>query len=166
MSIFGKLDAANIPSNPFFVEKGEYNAEVTNAQYKDTRDEKRQLHIEYTITDEDSQYCDSKVVQFFTLVDPNMTSEALLTLPADEQKNIRRTMSALKRTLCGNENNKSQKGLGVDPDELNDEGWLPASLIGTKVRLAVNNYGANKVAVSWVNLLDVSSINQGATHLK
>jgi hypothetical protein len=63
-------------------------------------------------------------------------------------------MSAIKRTLCGNDGNDKQKGLGVDPDDLNDEKWDPATLVGTKVILAVNNYGPTNegVAVKWVNL--------------
>lgn len=156
MSIFGKLDAEAIPTNPFFVEKGEYTAEVTNAKFKQNRDDQKQLHLEYTITDESSQFLDSKVQQFFTLVDSEMTQESFLLLPAEEQKSIRRTMSALKRTLCGNDNNDKQKGLGVRPDELNDENWNPEVLKGTKVMLAVNNYGATNegVAVKWVNLLE------------
>jgi hypothetical protein len=155
MSIFGKLDAAAIPTNPFFVEEGEYTAEVTAASFKDNRDGQKQLHIEYTIADEESQFYNSKVKQFFTLVDPELTLEAFQLLPAEEQRNIRRTNSTIKRTLCGNDGNEKQKGLGVSPDDLNDSNWNPAVLIGTKVNLAVNNYGSGKegVAVRWVNII-------------
>jgi hypothetical protein len=154
MSIFGKLDAAKIPTNPFFVEAGEYEAEVTGAKYKDKSDGGRQLIIEYTITDDSSEYIDSKVAQFFNLPDSELTAEAFELLPADEKKSIRRTMSAIKRTLCGNEGNDRQKGLGVSADDLNDETWNPEVLIGTKVHLAVNNYGQTNegVNVKWVNL--------------
>lgn len=154
MGIFGQLDAQNIPTNPFFVEAGEYSAEVTKAQYKVNKDQQMQLFIEYTINNEDSQYLDSKVVQYFTLVDSEMTAEAFALLPGEEQKNIRRTMSALKRTLCGNDNNSSQKGLGVNPDDLNDPDWKPEVLVGTKVDIGVANYGATNegVNVRWVNL--------------
>jgi|SRR5882724_129956 len=154
MSIFGKLDAAAIPTNPYYIEKGEYEAEVTKAQYKMNRDQQKQLHIEYTITDEGSQFLDSKATQFFTLIDPDMDSEALALLPVDEQKSIRRAISGLKRTLCGNDNNTSQKGLGVDIDDLNDESWNPEVLVGTKVNIGISNYGANNEGVNlkWVNL--------------
>ncbi len=154
MSIFGNLDAAEIPSNPYYVEEGEYEAEVTDAKYKTNNKEQRQLVIEYTITDDSSQYQDSKVFQYFTLVDPEMTREQLELLPAEEQRSIRKTMSALKRTLCGNEANSSQKGLGVSVDDLNDANWQPTSLVNTKVNIGVNNYGADKqgVNVRWVNL--------------
>lgn len=154
MSLFGKLDSQNIPTNPFFVEKGEYEAEVTRAEFKTNRDQDRQLHIEYTITSAESQFLDSKVVQFFTLVDPNLTQESFSLLPAEEQKKIRRNLSTLKRTLCGNDGNSSQKGLGVDAEDLNAENWNPEVLVGTKVILAVQNYGPTNegVAVRWVNL--------------
>jgi len=156
MSIFGQLDAANIPTNPYFVEQGEYEAEVTNAQFKTTKNGDRQLQIRYTITDESSAFLDSVVTQFFTLVDPSMTQEDFELLPADEKAKIRKNNSALKRTLCGNENNPSQKGLGVNMDDLNDSDWNPDALVGTKVNLAVNNYGSNNegVSVRWVNLRD------------
>lgn len=154
MSIFGELDAATIPTNPYWVEKGEYSAEVTNAQFKVNRDGVRQLIIEYTINNEDSQFLDSKVFQFFNLVDADMTNEKMALLPAEEQKIIRRTMSALKRTLCGNDSNPSQKGLGVDFNDLNDSNWSPESLIGKKVDIGVNNYGPTNegVTIRWVNL--------------
>lgn len=154
MSIFGQLDAQNIPSNPYYVEKGEYSAEVTDAKFKTTSNGNRQLHITYTINDEDSQFLDSKVVQFFNLVDADMTAEKAALLPPEEKKKLRKDMSNLKRTLCGNDNNDRQKGLGVPVEDLNDKDWNPQVLIGTKVDLAVNNYGPNDegVAVRWVNL--------------
>jgi hypothetical protein len=154
MSIFGKMDAATIPTNPFFVEKGEYPAEVTKAEYKTNRDDVRQLSIEYTITDETSSFDKQRVSHFFDLPDANMTQADMMLLPPDEQKKIRRTMSNIKRTLCGNDGNDKQKGLGVDPDDLNSDDWTPDGLVGTKVILAVNNYGKDQqgVAVQWVNL--------------
>ena len=154
MSIFGELDAANIPSNPFFVEKGDYSAEVVDAQFRDNRDGQRQLVIEYMINDEASQFYESKVKQYFTLVDASMNQEKLELLPADEQKAIRRSNSALKRTLCGNPTNSSQKGLGVAVNDLNSKDWDPAILKGTKVNIGVSNYGTDGVNVRWVNLAD------------
>lgn len=156
MSIFGKLDAQTIQTNSYWVEKGEYSAEVTKAEFKTNRDGDRQLFIQYTINNEDSQFLDSKVSQYFTLPDPEMTHESLLLMPPEEQKKIRLSMAKLKRTLCGNENNENQKGLGVAIDDLNDPDWNPVTLLGTKVDLAVSNYGANNqgVNINWVNLTD------------
>lgn len=154
MGIFGKLDAENVSTNPFFIEAGEYEAEVTKAEYKTNRDNNKQLHIEYTITDETSQFNGAKAVQYFTLPPDDMTNESMALLPVDEQKSIRRTMSAIKRTLCGNSGNVNQKGLGVPADDLNDENWKPEVVVGTKVNLAISNFGANNegVNIKWVNL--------------
>ena len=149
MGIFAKLDAASIPTNPFFIEKGEYDAEVTNAQFKDNRDGERQLFLEYTIDDETSQYNGSRAQHYFDLPDPEMTSETLALLPPDEQKNIRRSISSMKKTLCGNGRNK---GLGVSADDLNEDEWSPEVLKGLKVNLAISNYGTDGVNVQWVNL--------------
>lgn len=153
MSIFGKLDAETIPTNPFWVEKGEYDGEITDAKYQNNRDGERQLIITYTIDDADSQFQDSKVNQYFTLVDPEMTLETFSNLPADDQKKIRKNNSALKRTLCGDDRNK---GLGIAADDLNDENWNPEVLKGLKVHFAVYNYGSKDegVGVRWANLRD------------
>lgn len=156
MGLFGKLDAANIPSNPFFIEKGDYSATVTKALFKANREGARQLVIEYTIDDEDSEYLDKKASQYFTLPDADMTPEAFELLPSEEKKRIRATLSSMKRTLCGNDASSTQNGLGVDPDDLNDENWNPEVLLGTKVNIGIGNYGANNegVNVRWVNLRD------------
>ncbi len=154
MSLFGKLDAANIPTNSFFVAAGDYSATVTVGEYRNKRDGNgRQLHIEYQITDPESEYLDSKVGQFFDLVDADMTAETFELLPADEKKKIRKTNSAIKRTLCGNPGRDDQPGLGVTEDDLNDPEWDPKSLVGTDVDLTIYNFGPNNdgVGVRYVN---------------
>lgn len=155
MSLFGKLDALSIQTNPFFIEKGEYKAEVTKAFYKTNRDDQKQLHIEFTITDEDSAFVTYKAVKFFTLVDPEMTAEKLALLPAEEQKSIKRNLGSIKKMLCGTDGKVSQRGLGVDPNDLNDE-WDPSVLVGTKCDIAIDNYGDgnNGVAVQWANIIE------------
>ena len=159
MSLFGKMDAANIPTNPYFIEEGEYTAEVTKALFKENRDGKRQLQIEYTLNGGsngvETQFVDSRASQYFDLVDSDLDNQKMALLPVDEQKKIRRDLSTLKRNLCGNDNNPAQKGLGVDSDDLNDVNWNPASLIGTKVNIAISNYGPTKegVNIKWVNLI-------------
>lgn len=156
MSIFGKLDAANIPTNPFWVEAGEYEAEVTEAKYQVNKKEKdtRQLVIKYTIDEDESEFNGYQVAQFFNLVDPEMTVEDLELLPLEDRKAIRRNNAALKKTLCGN--NQGQKGLGVDSNDLNDSDWDPGVLVGLKVNIGVRNYGSTNegVSVQWVSLRD------------
>ncbi len=156
MSIFGQLDAETVTTNPFFVEEGEYTGEVTKAFYKTNRNDVRQLVIEYTINNEDSAFLDSKVSHYFDLPDKDMTLESMSLLPADEQKKIRKNMSNVKRTLCGNDGNPNHKGLGVSAADLNDPNWSPEIVVGTKVNFAVNNYGPTNqgVAIKWVNLAD------------
>jgi hypothetical protein len=69
MSIFGKMDAATIPTNPFWIEAGEYKAQVTDAKYQTNRNDEKQLVIEYTIVDADSEFVDKNAKQYFVLVD-------------------------------------------------------------------------------------------------
>jgi hypothetical protein len=157
MSIFGKMDAETIPTNPYFVAAGDYSATVTKAEFRNNRDQEKQLFIEYTIDDEESPFLDSKVGQYFTLVDSEMTPEIFATLPAGDQKKIRQRLASLKRTLCGNDGNDSQPGLGVNPEDLNSDSWDPAVLLGTKVDLSISNYGSGNppqgVNVRWANIV-------------
>ncbi len=155
MGIFGQLDAATIPSNPFFIEKGNYEAQVTKAEFRTNQDNQKQIYIEYTITEEESEYYDRKISQFFTLVDPDMTKADFDLLPNDEKQAIRNRLSNLKRTLCGNDGNEKQRGLGVDPDDLNDKDWDPTVLMGLDVDLNIKTYADNtKSSVNWANIRD------------
>lgn len=162
MSIFGKLDAAAVKSNPLFVEAGTYHAEVTNAYFKEFNKKdgstQRQLHITYTINEPESQYDNKIAKKFYNLVDPELTPEAFALLPADDRAQIEKDMTTLKKDLCGNTTNSFQKGLGVPADDLNDDNWDPKSLVGTKVVIGVRNGGADNesVYVQWVNLDDKS----------
>jgi len=151
MGLFGKLDAANVSANPFYIKQGEYSATVTDARYKENRDGERQLFIEYTIDDPESQYLDFKATQFFTLPDDDLDEAKFALLPAEEKKKVQRNISNMKKALCGNGNNK---GLGQEPDDLNDASWDPAVLRGLKVDMAISNFGTDGVNVRWANLQD------------
>ncbi len=155
MSLFGKLDAANIPTNPFKVDAGTYSAVVTVGEYRQKKDNGgRQLHIEYQINDPDSEFNNRKVGQYFDLVDESMTEEQMDLLPPDEKSKIKKTNSAIKRTLCGNASRDDQPGLGLTEDDLNDPDWTPEQLVGLNVDVTVYNYGTNNdnTGVRFVNL--------------
>lgn len=160
MNIFAKLDAETIPSNPFHVKEGEYSAEVTQGKFQVNKDEKKQLVIEYTINSNsdgsDTIYQDKKLKHIYTLPDADLDEEKLALLPVEEQKRIMQVISSMKKTLCGS--GGRNKGLGVNPSDLNDEDWNPETLVGTKVVIGVRNYGEdnNGVSVQWVNLEDAN----------
>lgn len=151
MSIFGKLDAATIPTNPNHIDDGEYPAEVTKAEFKVNQEGRRQIFLKYTIDDEESRFNKRSVNQFFNLVDENLTEEDFILLPPKEQDEILKTLSTLKRVLCGNEANARQKGLGVNPDDLEADDWDPSVLVGTKVTIAVRT-NKQYVNLQWANL--------------
>jgi hypothetical protein len=156
MSIFGKLDAAAVSTNPFHIDPGEYFAEVTKAEYKNKEDGTRQLVLEFTVSDEDSPFNKYKASQVFNLVDAELTAEMFELLPPAEKQDIRRTMASMKKTLCGADGNSRQKGLGVPVEDLNDENWDPAVVIGTKISMGISNGGSNNeyVNVRWVNIIE------------
>jgi hypothetical protein len=155
MGIFGKLDAATIPTNPFFIAKGNYGAEVVAAKFQTDRDGDKQLYIQVAITDEDSAFFKKKAHKIYDIVDENLTSEELALMPIEEQQKIRSQISTLKRDLCGNDGNGSQKGLGVDVDDLNDGEWNPEVLVGTKINMGIKNWGADNqgVNIQWMNII-------------
>ncbi len=156
MSIFGQLDAASVSSNPFKVERGVYPAQITKFEFRETRTGTRQLFLETIITDEESEFIDERVQKYYFLPDADLTQEKFDALPSDEKKRVRKNMAVLKKDLCGTEGREDQRGLGVDPNDLNDPEWNPQVLIGTEVTIGVNNYGANGngVNLQWINLRD------------
>jgi hypothetical protein len=153
MSVFGKMDAASIPNNPFFVEKGEYSAIITDASIGRNKDDVRQLTIKYEITDENSDYYEKPLTQWFTLVDEDMDEEQIRLLDPDTRKQIRRAQINLKKTLCG-QPQLGRKGLGVDENDLNGDDWNPKVLVHKEVNIAVYNYGPDSmgVGIQWVEL--------------
>lgn len=153
MNIFGDMDVATIKSNPNYVEEGEYLAEVTKSEIKAKSDGGRILLLEYQVTEPNSRFNKVRVTHIFNLIDEGMTKEKIDLLPEDEQEKIWKNLSALKRTLCGNPRNSFQKGLGVPADDLNDPNWNPATVVGTKIRMGISNWGDEGVNVRWVNLV-------------
>ena len=142
MSLFGELDAAEISTNPFYVEAGEYSGKIVEAKHTEDRDGNPRFQIRYVITDEMSDYHGKTLMDSFKLF-PGMTSELLATLPPAEKKEVRDALGALKRRLCGQENVEDDKGLGVLEEELNDEEWDPKTLVDMEVELAVVNSADN-----------------------
>jgi hypothetical protein len=138
MSIFGKLDAAVISTNPFKIDEGDYDGEIVDAEFGTARDgETRQLMIEYTITTEESSFKGQNVKEFFSLVPEDFDNASMAMLPPSEQQKIRQNLANLKKRLCGH--SEKNKGLGVDEDDLNSSDWNPVVLKGLQVRLGIHN---------------------------
>jgi hypothetical protein len=138
MSIFGKLDAAVISTNPFKIDEGDYDGEIVDAEFGTGRDgETRQLVIEYTITTEESSFEGQTVKEFFPLVPEDFDNSSMAMLPPSEQQKIRQNLANLKKRLCGY--SEKNKGLGINEDDLNSADWNPVVLKGLPVRLGINN---------------------------
>jgi hypothetical protein len=155
MSLFGKLDAEVIKTNPFHIPAGDYSAEVTKAEYRQGNEGQKQIYFQFTITEEGSPSKGQKPNMKFNLPDPEMTQEMLELLPVAEQQKINRSLGKLKKILCGTDGNDSQRGLGVKPDDLNDADWDPNTLVGTKINMGIGNFGSDGVEIRWVNKIDV-----------
>lgn len=150
MGVFGDLDRNKIPTNPYWVEEGEYTATISNAfthkQPKkgsdDPNDVQDQFVIVYTISDTNSVYFESDVRDYFHFF-PDLTDEDYEALDPREKKRVKAALSAIRRRLCGQEEDDDDIGLGVDPKDLQemDPKDLAISLIGTEVDLGVVNRG-------------------------
>jgi|SRR3990170_1071550 len=155
MSIFGELDAEKIPTNPFWVEEGEYRAQITKAEISQNKDgTKTNLIIAFTILNADSEF-EGKEVRQYLQIYPELTKESYKLLPVEERKIINRNMTNLKKLLCG-QPEMERKGLGVDPAELDSDEWDPKTLVNLEVNIAVQNSGeeGQYTNLKWANLAD------------
>ncbi len=152
MSIFGKMDAAKVKTNPYYVEAGDYFGEIVEADIRTKRDsDDRYLYIQFEILDEESAFKGSKPTLRQDLPAADLTEEVMASLPADDQAKIRRDMTTVKNILCGN---NRFPGLGIDPEDLNDPDWHPKVLKGLKVNFTVRNFGEDGVQISYANIAD------------
>lgn len=136
MSIFGELDAKEIPNNPFFIPAGEYSGVVSGAEIKEDRTGQLRLNIEYTISDDNAYH--GKTVRDSFRIFPNLTRADFEMLQPKEKSEISSERSRLKQRLCGDPA-FDDPGLGVNPEDLNDDNWDPKSLVGTLVDLTITN---------------------------
>lgn len=154
MGIFGSLDANSIPDNPFWVEQGEYRAQVTNAFFQDSKKEgQKQLVICYTIVDKQSKYFNREVRDWFDFY-PDIDEETYKSMNGAEQAQVDRTLGAIKRRLCGIARKEDSRGLGVTPEELNED-WEPKVLVDTEVNIGVVNSGDDNefTNVKWAEMI-------------
>lgn|SRR5512138_398605 len=153
MSIFGKIDAESVSSNPFKVDRGIYPGEVTKFEFRTTSNGNRQLFLETVIEDSESEFDGERVNKTYFLPDDDMDAEKLETLPSDERRRVKKNMATIKKDLCGEPGNITRRGLGIDPNDLNDPNWSPSPVVGSKVIFGVNNYKENS-NIAWINLRD------------
>lgn len=151
MGIFGQLDSDSIPDNPFYVAEGEYRAQITDAFFQTNKKGKQQFVIVYTISDTESEYFNQEVRDWFDHF-PDLSRDDYENLSGAEKQAVRRSLSAIKRRLCGTPGT-SRRGLGVDAADL-DADWDPKSLKGIEVDVAVVNSGSDNEYsnVRWANV--------------
>jgi hypothetical protein len=150
LSIFGKLDAESISSNPFKVDDGIYEGEVTKFEFRETRTGQRQIFLRVVIKEEESMFDGQGVDKTYWLPDADMDQEMLNSLPDDEKKRTLQNMATVKKDLCGEEGNTRRQGLAIDPNDLNDPDWDPKFMVGTPVMIGVKVY-KDKSQIQWIN---------------
>lgn len=131
MGIFGELDADTIPDNPYWTRAGEYDALITSAYFdKDKgRNDQPQLIINYTITDDTTEFFNNEVRDRFDIY-PDIDEDTLANLPPAEKKKILRSLSIVKKRLTA-----------LGQTDFTDPSWTPDYLVNLEVNLAVRNRG-------------------------
>lgn len=124
MGLFGNLDAADIPDNPFYVAPGTYPAVLTEAKIQAKKDGSGSgLSFKWIIEDEDSEYNGQNISDWQNLPPEDLTQDGMT--PA-----IRGALSRLKQRL-------TQMGLtDQEQDDLLEPGNLD-QLIGMKADVTV-----------------------------
>lgn len=103
MGLFGDMDAADIPENPYYVAPGTYYCVLTKAERVEKKDKSGEgLSFTWVIEYEDSEY-NGNQVQDWKNIYPDLTSEEITP-------NIRKSLSFLKQRLTE---------MGLSPEEQN-----------------------------------------------
>lgn len=103
MGLFGDMDAADIPENPYYVAPGTYYCVLSKAERVEKKDKSGEgLSFTWVIEYEDSEY-NGNQVQDWKNIYPDLTSEEITP-------NIRKSLSFLKQRLTE---------MGLSPEEQN-----------------------------------------------
>lgn len=128
MGLFGEVDAADIPENPFYVAPGTYYCVLTEANIqakknvKDDDPSDSGLSLKWVIEEEDSEYNNQNVSDWFNLY-PNITQDEVTP-------KIKQDMSRARQRF-------TQMGLTTEQmNELDDE-EARAELIGMHAYVTV-----------------------------
>lgn len=123
MSLFGDIDAADIPENPFYVAPGTYECVLTEAIVKDKTDGSGQgLALKWVIEDDESDYKGQNISDWFNVY-PDLTADELTQKQKQDLSRLRQRLTQMGLTT------EEQNALGEE--ESRDE------LIGMKAFVTV-----------------------------
>lgn len=129
--LFGKLDVDNIPTNPFWIKAGTYDAVVQGVRKQQTREGRWKLVIRYAITEDGSEFYGNTAEEWIDF-DPDMDEDTYESMSAEEKRALKRALSRIKNRL---------KMLGVPDLELGDPELDLESLTGVDVQIDIVNRG-------------------------
>ena len=127
MGLFGDVDVAEIPDDPFWVDDGVYFCVLTEAKHivPKTEDKNHGVALRFVIQEEDSEF-DGSQLNLWRNYYPGIKKDELT-------KEIKQDLSRLKNTMIQ---------IGVSEDEMDQENFfeevLP-SYIGTEAYVTVKN---------------------------
>lgn len=123
MSLFGDIDAADIPENPFYVAPGTYYCVLTEANVVAKKDDSGYgLSLKWVIEDEDSEYNGMNVSDWFNVY-PDVSKDELTQKMKQDLSRLRQRFTQMELTT------EQQNAMG-DEDSRNE-------LIGMKAFVTV-----------------------------
>lgn len=123
MALFGDIDAADIPEDPFHVDDGTYLATLTEVKaVTRNSDGQHGLAFKWTITEEDSEF-EGNTLNDWKNFYPDLTEE-------DLTPDIKKDLSRLKQRLAQ---------IGVPEEEMNSFTENFEDYVGTEAYVTVKN---------------------------
>jgi hypothetical protein len=124
VSLFGDIDASEVPDDPFHIDDGTYLCTLTEINEKHNEEKGTHgLSFNWTVTDEESEFNDSRV-QDWKNIYPNLTAD-------DLTPEIKQDLSRLKQRLAQ---------IGVPEEEMGSFLENKDDYVGTEAYLTIRNW--------------------------
>jgi beta-glucosidase/6-phospho-beta-glucosidase/beta-galactosidase len=144
MGLFGNVDIADIPDDPFFVPQDTYLCVLSEASIITTNSGGQGFSIRWTIDEEDSDYNAMNIGDWFNIY-PDVDAEDL----TQQQK---RTLSNLKKRLID---------LGITPEDMDSIDENLSDLVGITAYVTVkNSVDKNDPDKKYTNVTKVSKVDE------
>lgn len=147
MGLFGDVDAADVPNDPFYVAPDTYLCVLAEATLQDTQAGGQGLSLKWVIEDEDSDYYGNNISDWH-----NVYSAEFLAEHDVSDANVRRSRSNMKKRLLD---------LGVTEDEMDTIHENLDTLVGkTAYITTVETPDKNDPDKKWVNIRKVELVDE------
>lgn len=145
--LFGDVDAADVPDDPFYVAPDTYLCILAEASVVDTQTGGQGLSLKWVIEDEESDYVGNNISDWH-----NIYSAEYLAEHEVSEANVRRSRSNMKKRLLE---------IGVSEDEMDTIHENLDELVGrTAYVTTVATKDKNDPDKTWVNIRKVELVDE------